>query len=142
MAPVFNQVNIVVADMAATIAFYKLLGLSIDPPPDGMHLPLRFPNGLLVEFDTVKFTKQWNTGFGGTTGGSTVLGFGVPSRDAVDSIYRTVIDAGHRGRQPPYDAFWGARYAIVEDPDGNSVGLMSPIEEARRFWPPSTPPSA
>jgi uncharacterized glyoxalase superfamily protein PhnB len=141
MAPTFNQVNVVVADMAATIAFYKLLGLPIDAQPDAMHVPLRFPNGLLVEFDTVAFAKQWNTGFRGTTGGSTVLGFGVPSRDAVDAIYRTIVEAGYRGMQPPYDAFWGARYAIVEDPDGNGVGLMSPIEDARRFWPPSTPPS-
>jgi len=31
-----------------------------------------------------------------------------------------------------YDAFRGARYAIVEDPDGNSFGLMSPIDAARK----------
>lgn len=44
---------------------------------------------------------------------------------------------GHKGRQPPYDAFWGARYAIVADPDGNDVGLMSPLDEKRRTWPPT-----
>ena len=35
-------------------------------------------------------------------------------------------------QQEPYDAFWGARYAIVEDPDGNAVGLMSPIDPDRQ----------
>jgi hypothetical protein len=34
-----------------------------------------------------------------------------------------------------FSAPTGARYAIVADPDGNDVGLMSPIEESRRSWP-------
>jgi uncharacterized glyoxalase superfamily protein PhnB len=29
------------------------------------------------------------------------------------------------------DTFWGARYAVIEDPDGNHVGLMSPIDPER-----------
>jgi len=44
-------------------------------------------------------------------------------------------------QQAPYDAFWGARYAIVEDPDGNAVGLMSPIDPDRRTAPPSSGPA-
>ena len=35
-------------------------------------------------------------------------------------------------QQEPYDAFWGARYAVVSDPDGNGVGIMSPIDPAQR----------
>jgi catechol 2,3-dioxygenase-like lactoylglutathione lyase family enzyme len=50
--------------------------------------------------------------------------------------------AGHRAHQPPYDAFWGARYAIVDDPDGHPVGLMSPVDERRKSWPPAPPPGA
>jgi hypothetical protein len=45
--------------------------------------------------------------------------------------------AGYVGQQPPYDAFWGARYAIVEDPDGNPGGRMSPLDPARRSAPPA-----
>lgn len=33
------------------------------------------------------------------------------------------------------DAFWGARYAIVQEPDGNDVGLMSPHDPAQTFTP-------
>ena len=39
-------------------------------------------------------------------------------------------------QQAPYDAFWGGRFAIVEDPDGNPVGLMSPNDPAMRTAPP------
>lgn len=48
--------------------------------------------------------------------------------------------AGYRGRQRPYDAFWGARYAIVDDPDGNGIGLMSPVDDEHRSWPPGPAP--
>jgi hypothetical protein len=30
---------------------------------------------------------------------------------------------------------------IVADPDGNDVGLMSPIDESRRTWPPEESPA-
>jgi catechol 2,3-dioxygenase-like lactoylglutathione lyase family enzyme len=141
-APVMNQVNLIVRDMDATLAFYRRLGLAIGADAGAGHVEVRFPNGMSVEFDSSEFVRSWDTGWGGSTGGSTVLGFSVPSRDRVDALYTELTAAGYRGRQPPYDAFWGARYAIVDDPDGNGVGLMSPIEKERKFWPPSSPPAA
>jgi hypothetical protein len=44
--------------------------------------------------------------------------------------------AGYRGLQPPYDALWGARHAVIEDPDGIAVGLMSPVSPEYRSAPP------
>lgn len=64
------------------------------------------------------------------------------TRDEVDALYADLVKHGGAGRQPPYDAFWGSRFAIVDDPDGHPVGLLSPVDPARRFWPPSTPPTA
>jgi uncharacterized glyoxalase superfamily protein PhnB len=70
-----------------------------------------------------------------------VLGFSVASAEEVDRIYELLTRDGHHAHQPPYDAFWGARYAIVDDPDGHPVGLMSPIDGDRKFWPPASPPT-
>ncbi|MDJ0357961.1 VOC family protein [Paenarthrobacter sp. PH39-S1] len=92
---------------------------------------------MLIEWDSVEFVPQWDSGWNGTTGGSAVLGFSVPTREAVDQIYTELTSAGYEGHQQPYDAFWGARYAIVDDPDGNSVALMSPEDPERKFWPPT-----
>ena len=58
------------------------------------------------------------------------------SREAVDEVYADLTAAGYVGLQPPHDAFWGARYAIVEDPDGIAVGLMSPISPDFKSVPP------
>lgn len=139
--PVFNQLNLVVRDMDATVAFYRRLGLAIEAEPGAQHVAVTMPNGMLVEFDSTDFVPQWDAGWLGSTGGSTVFGFGVPTRDAVDRVYADLTGVGYRAHQPPYDAFWGARYAMVEDPDGNAVGVMSPIEDAHRSWPPAPPPT-
>lgn len=140
--PTLDQLNLVVEDMDATRAFYAHLGLVIDVAPDGRHASAQLKPDLTVEFDTVDFVAQWDSGWRGATGGGAVIGFSLKDRGTVDRLYAELTAAGHRAHQPPYDAFWGARYAIVDDPDGHPVGLMSPIEEERRFWPPSSPPAA
>ena len=138
---VFSQLNLVVHDMDATVAFYRRLGLPVTVGPGGYHAEAASPHGALIEWDTTEFVPQFDTSWAGGTGGSTVLGFTLPTREAVDEVYAELTGAGYPGRQKPYDAFWGARYAIVEDPDGNPVGLMSPISAEHRHWPPTPPPS-
>jgi catechol 2,3-dioxygenase-like lactoylglutathione lyase family enzyme len=136
--PVLDQLNLVVGDMPRSLDFYRRLGLEIDetsPTWVPHHRNIRNENGMDLELDSTTFTPQWNQGWGkGRTGA--VIGFKVATRDEVDRLYAELIAAGHTGQQPPYDAFWGARYAIVEDPDGNAVGLMSPSDPAQRKRPP------
>lgn len=142
--PVLNQVNVVVTDMERSAAFYRLLGLELaDPPPDWRphHRPAASPGGGLdFELDSEAFAAQWNTGRTGSAAPArVVIGFRLGEREAVDETYGRLTRAGYRGQQPPFDAFWGARYAVVEDPDGNAVGLMSPVADAGRR-PPRPPP--
>lgn len=141
--PVLNQVNIVVTDMERSAAFYHLLGLELaDPPAEwrAHHRPAAAPgDGLDFELDSEAFAAQWNAGRTASAPARVVIGFRLPGREAVDETYGRLTRAGYRGQQPPFDAFWGARYAVVEDPDGNPVGLMSPIADASRRPPPSPP---
>jgi len=135
-APLFNQFNLVVKDMEATLRFYRRLGLTIpdtDPAWAKHHRTAAQPNGVDLDFDSVEFAKHWDQGWPGRTGGGMgVLGFALPSREAVDATYADLVAAGYKAQQAPFDAFWGARYAVVEDPDGNAVGLMSPVDPKRR----------
>ena len=134
--PVFTQFNLVVSDMEATVAFYRRLGLAIpdhDPAWPNNHRSGSLPGGFDLDFDTVEFARQWNQGWTATPGGGTgVLGFAVESREAVDALYADMTGAGYASQQPPYDAFWGARYAALSDPDGNAVGIMSPMSPEHR----------
>lgn len=137
--PIFDQFNLVVRDMETTVAFYRRLGLTIpdtDPEWNRHHRKAVMPDGTALDFDSVEFARSWNRGWNGKTGGGMgVIGFRLPSRDAVDRVYEELTCAGYESQQPPYDTFWGARFAIVSDPDGNGVGLMSPVDPDRRSRP-------
>jgi uncharacterized glyoxalase superfamily protein PhnB len=143
--PVLNQLNIVARDFEATLAFYRCLGLDAPagpPSPDGIrHSEVTLANGFVLEFDNETLAQTYNAAWR-RPGGSTraLIGFSVPTREAVDARYAELVAAGYEGRQAPYDTFWGARYAVVADPDGNDVGLMSPQDDARRSWPPEPSP--
>ncbi len=136
-----EQVNIVVRDMDAMAAFYVRLGLQLDPGrPEWSphHRNTGGRDGIDFDLDSPEFASSWNEGWPGGTG--IVLGFRLAERDDVDRLYAGLTADGCASQQPPYDAFWGSRYAIVVDPDGNAVGLMSPADPARRS-PPPPPPS-
>jgi len=144
VATTLPQVNIVVRDMRASIAFYRLLGVEIDevPVPEWAHHHANgvTPNGLRVELDSVAFAKQWNPGLDPERlGGSVLLFFQVPERSDVDALHDEVVEAGHRSLKAPEDAFWGSRYAILADPDGHGVGIMTASDPARRRQPPPPP---
>jgi catechol 2,3-dioxygenase-like lactoylglutathione lyase family enzyme len=131
--PIPDQVNLVVSDMQATVAFYRRLGLTIpdtDADFQAHHRSASVPGGIDLDFDSTEFARHWDKGW--ATGAGVVVGFKVDSRERVDAIYSDLTGAGYRGQQEPYDTFWGARYAVVEDPDGNPVGIMSPVDPARR----------
>jgi uncharacterized glyoxalase superfamily protein PhnB len=143
-APDLHMLNLVVGDIQASIDFYRRLGVvgPESPAVTGGHIALRMPGGVSLELDEAESARLWHAGFRSDPSSvGVVVGFTVESREAVDERYAELISAGYAGRQPPFDAFWGSRYAIVADPDGNDVGLMSPIEESRRFSPPQESPA-
>lgn len=140
---VCNQINLIARDMDRTLAFYRALGLSIPdgpewPPGSGArHTEVVMPSGFHLEFDNEAMAGIWHAGMRVTSRGDTssVLTFALPSRAAVDALYAGLTALGAPGRHPPHDAFWGSRFAIVADPDGRDVGLMSPQDPAKRFVP-------
>ena len=143
---VFDQVNIVSCDPAASIAFYRRLGVEIPEArvwrtKTGIHhvsAQIAAEGAADLDIDSAAFAQLWNTGWRGRSdlAGRVVVGFKLETREAVDAAYAEATGAGHKGLQPPHDAFWGARYAVVEDPEGVAVGLMSPIDPARKAAPP------
>ena len=129
----FNQVNLVVRDMHESLAFYRRLGLDIpqsgiwESGGHGHHAKAEGGGDVDLEFDSVRLAQAYNRGFAAERG-RVVIGVALESREAVDALWHSLLAEGAQGLQPPFDAFWGARYAIVEDPDGNPVGLMSPVD--------------
>lgn len=141
---VLDQVNLVARDMDATLDFYRLLGVEIPESSiwsthsGAHHVDLAMPGGMSLDIDSVALAECYNAGWQRPEGGqSAVLSFRVPTREDVDERFAALRNAGHAALQEPYDTFWGSRYAIVQDPDGREVGIMSPPDPARRTRPPA-----
>jgi catechol 2,3-dioxygenase-like lactoylglutathione lyase family enzyme len=139
--PRLDQINLVAADVPASVEFYRLLGIEIPEVEEGWnahHRSSASSDGepaLDLDIDSVGFAAHW--GAEGMRPGP-VLGFRLASRDAVDELYERLTAAGHAGVRAPYDAFFGIRYAMVLDPGGTPVGLMSEPSGEQRSAPPAT----
>jgi catechol 2,3-dioxygenase-like lactoylglutathione lyase family enzyme len=126
--------------MQAMVEFYGRLGVDFTPtvePWDQHHRTFgdeAVIGGFDFDLDSMSFVQRWNQGWPEGKAGP-VFGFRMPSPESVDQIYQELVATGYRGQQPPWDGFMGARYAVVEDPDGNAVGLMGPIDPERRTVP-------
>jgi catechol 2,3-dioxygenase-like lactoylglutathione lyase family enzyme len=122
-------VGLVATDMATTLAFYRRLGLDIPPQADHEpHVEFGLPGGLLLVWDTVDtihtFDPDWEAPSGGARA---ALAFRCSDPAEVDSVYADLVSAGYHGHRPPWDAFWGQRYAVMHDPDGTGVDLFAPL---------------
>jgi catechol 2,3-dioxygenase-like lactoylglutathione lyase family enzyme len=125
--PQLNALGIVVSDMARSIAFYRLLGLDVPETPGEGHVDTFLPNGVRFMLDTeatvLSFRPDWTRERGNQLG----LALECGSPGEVDAVYARVTEAGFHGEKEPWDAFWGQRYAQLQDPDGVPVDLYAPL---------------
>ncbi|MEV5839712.1 VOC family protein [Nocardia sp. NPDC052112] len=130
MTPQLNVIGIVVSDMAASLAFYRRLGLEFPDAGGDGHLEAALPGGMRLTLDTEAVIESFHPGWQPpTTAGRLGLAFQCANPAEVDAVYRELTDAGYHGELKPWDAFWGQRYATILDPDGNSVDLYAPLSD-------------
>ena len=132
MSPRFDALGIVVADMAASLAFYRRLGLGVpDDAQAAPHAEVPLPGGTRLMFDTQDTVRSYNPSWTPPSGGHGVsLAFACDDPADVDATHDAIVAAGHRSHLAPWDAPWGQRYAIVLDPDGNPVDLFAALPSA------------
>ena len=123
-----DLIGLVVADMARSLAFYRRLGLEVPPEADGQpHVEAALPGGLRLAWDTVETIRSFDPDWAPPGGGHRIgLAFRLDAPADVDHAYAELVALGYAGHKAPWDAFWGQRYAIVHDPDGNPVDLFAP----------------
>ena len=115
--------------MAATLAFYRLLGLDI---PEGVesegHVEAALPGGFRLMFDSVATIESFSAYEPPAGGRGVAFAFRCDSPAEVDATFAAVTEAGYAAKEPPFDAPWGQRYATVLDPDGNPVDLYAALD--------------
>ncbi|MFF8379272.1 VOC family protein [Streptomyces sp. NPDC015661] len=132
ITPRFDLVGLVVSDMAASLAFYRRLGLDVPAGAESApHVEAALPGGLRIAWDTEAVVRSFDPGWTRPAGGNRVeLAFRCGSPAEVDAVYEELVAAGYRGHLKPWDAVWGQRYAVVLDPDGSGVSLFAAVEAA------------
>ena len=139
MGIAFDHLDLVVSDVKATVEFYRLAG--VDIPADAVweqdgaahHVAVGVPGEVQLGIDSRELTRGYDVAWPASSG--TIIIFALTSREAVDEKFAQLTGAGYEAHMGPIDAFWGSRYAIVDDPDGNHVGFMSPQDREHKETP-------
>ena len=118
MEPSLNAVTLFTADMAASVAFYELLGMDCEfGGPDSPFSSMHVGSGTYVNLQQ---DPDWSPS--GARWGRFILWV-----EDVDAIHDLLVAAGYRPLMPPSDAPWGERYFHVLDPAGHEVSIARPL---------------
>ena len=129
MTPRLDLIGMVIEDMAATVAFYRRLGLEFAEGAEGEgHVEVVLAGGLRLAWDTAEVVRSFDPEWTPPQGSSPfALAFLVDSPAEVDALHARLVAAGAHSHLEPFDAFWGQRYATVRDPDGYGVDIFAPL---------------
>jgi catechol 2,3-dioxygenase-like lactoylglutathione lyase family enzyme len=127
--PQLDLIGIVVGDMASSLAFYRQLGLDLPTDADTQpHAEATLPGGMRLAWDTIETIRSFDPGYRAPSGNSSIsLAFRLDAPADVDATYERLVAAGYHGHKAPWDAPWGQRYALIHDPDGNTIDLFAPL---------------
>jgi len=129
--PQLDLIGIVVENMAHSLAFYRQLGLDLPADADSQpHVELALPGGTRLAWDTIETIQSFLPDYQRTGSSGISLAFRLETPAEVDTTYEKLIAAGYDGHKAPWDAFWGQRYALIHDPDGNNIDLFAPSPTA------------
>lgn len=123
-----DAVGVCAFDMRKTVAFYELLGFTFpEVAGDEDHIePATKPGGTRLMIDSQKLMSEI-IGEPPKPGNHSSFAILYDSSAEVDTTVERVKQAGHTVVVDPWDAVWGQRYAIVQDPDGYRVDLFAAL---------------
>ena len=124
--PTLDYIGIVTRDMARSLAFYRLLGLAIPAgAEEDDHVDITI-GPFRLAWDAEAMVKGFDPHWKEPVGQRIGLAFHCADAADVDATYHRAVAAGAKPHTPPWDAFWGQRYARIHDPDGIIVDLYAP----------------
>ncbi|MDV3124265.1 VOC family protein [Mycobacterium sp. 21AC1] len=125
------QINIIVADLEQSRAFYELLGLTFrsrnrrgEGPAEAW---VSTNVGITVVLHSTEFASWWDETAPQPSAGGMQVDLEVESVERLDEVVAELDALGVTKVKPPTDMPWGQRFAIVRDPDGYRVGLKAPL---------------
>jgi uncharacterized glyoxalase superfamily protein PhnB len=126
-----DMIGLTVRDLGEALRFYRLPGLDVPKGAEGeQYAEVITPNGYRISWNSLEMVKGMDPTWVEPMGHRMGLAFKCDSPVEVDALYRKVLESGFDGHKEPWDAFWGQRYAVLVDPDGNLVDLFAYLENS------------
>jgi catechol 2,3-dioxygenase-like lactoylglutathione lyase family enzyme len=124
-----DMIGITAADVDASLAFYRKLGLDAPETSNGEpYVEMEVPGGIRLSWNALSMVKEIDPGWSEPSGHRMGLAYLCDSPAEVNERYNGLVAAGYQSHKAPWDAFWGQRYAQILDPDGNIVDLFAALE--------------
>jgi predicted lactoylglutathione lyase len=127
------MLGLIVQDIGKAAEFYRRLGLAIPEFTDEMtHVQIRMESGLTLFLDSRP--SAWESKASttdqperaqATRGARVVLEFYLTSRSEVDAKYTELVGFGYGIHRKPFETPFGMYFAMINDPDGNTVLLSA-----------------
>ena len=123
-----NAVGVNSKNLQKSIEFYKLLGFEFPELKEGEQHIESIPTegSIKLMIDSAELAKEI-IGEDPKPGNHSSFALLYDSPQEVNEVSKKIIDAGFKVVNEPWDAFWGQRYCIVEDPDGYKVDLYAQL---------------
>jgi catechol 2,3-dioxygenase-like lactoylglutathione lyase family enzyme len=126
------MVGVIVEDMARAAEFYRRLGIDVPEGADGEdHVEVKM-SGLTFFLSTQAANARWDPArtTPASVGYRIVLEFYLETRGALDAKYAELTGHGYVSHCAPYAVTPELRFAMVDDPDGNTILLSVSTETA------------
>jgi uncharacterized glyoxalase superfamily protein PhnB len=120
------MVGVIVEDMGRAAEFYRRLGVAVPKgSKDDEHVEIAM-GGMTFFLSTKRANARWDPSRTDAAGGyRIVLEFYLETREALDAKYEELTGFGYESHCAPYDVNPELRFAMVDDPDGNTVLLSA-----------------
>ena len=130
MALELYMVGVIVEDMPRAVEFYRRLGVDVlEGAETEEHVEIKM-SGLTFFLSTRRANARWDPARTDASGGyRIVLEFYLENRAALDAKYEELTGYGYASHCAPYDVTPELRFAMVDDPDGNTILLSASVED-------------
>lgn len=127
-SPIIDAVAVTSRDMSRSVGFYRQLGFEFPDFGTGdQHVEaIAAPGAVRLMIDTHALATELN-GAEPVPANHAQFALLYDSPDAMNAAVAVLEQNGAAIVTPPFDAFWGQRYATVADPDGYRIDLFAAL---------------
>ena len=128
MALELYMVGVIVEDMPRAVEFYRRLGVAVaEGAEEQEHVEVAM-SGLTFFLSTKGANARWDPAATPASGGyRIILEFYLENGEALDAKYEELTGFGYESHYAPYDVTPELRFAMVDDPDGNTILLSASV---------------